>query len=83
MCSVSNLFIHICSRSINRNDLVEYITTHYKGPRIVLAAAGGEYNFRVVCQRSIINSWKLLKLSLLFMFACNNMLVFHSAKSPV
>uniref|UniRef100_A0A8C8RUU8 Mitochondrial-processing peptidase subunit beta n=1 Tax=Pelusios castaneus TaxID=367368 RepID=A0A8C8RUU8_9SAUR len=27
--------------SINRNDLVEYITTHYKGPRIVLAAAGG------------------------------------------
>lgn len=28
-------------KSINRNDLVEYITTHYKGPRIVLAAAGG------------------------------------------
>ncbi|RXM36688.1 Mitochondrial-processing peptidase subunit beta [Acipenser ruthenus] len=27
-------------KSINRNDLVEYITTHYKGPRIVLAAAG-------------------------------------------
>ncbi|XP_071810304.1 LOW QUALITY PROTEIN: mitochondrial-processing peptidase subunit beta-like [Asterias amurensis] len=28
-------------KSINRNDLVEYISTHYKGPRIVLAAAGG------------------------------------------
>ncbi|XP_044534582.1 mitochondrial-processing peptidase subunit beta [Gracilinanus agilis] len=28
-------------KSINRKDLVEYITTHYKGPRIVLAAAGG------------------------------------------
>ncbi|XP_037745127.1 mitochondrial-processing peptidase subunit beta isoform X1 [Chelonia mydas] len=28
-------------KSINRNDLVEYITAHYKGPRIVLAAAGG------------------------------------------
>ncbi|XP_051890000.1 mitochondrial-processing peptidase subunit beta [Pristis pectinata] len=28
-------------KSITRNDLVEYITTHYKGPRIVLAAAGG------------------------------------------
>ncbi|GCB71640.1 hypothetical protein scyTo_0006021 [Scyliorhinus torazame] len=28
-------------KSITRNDLVEYITTHYKGPRMVLAAAGG------------------------------------------
>lgn len=28
-------------KSINRKDLVDYITTHYKGPRIVLAAAGG------------------------------------------
>lgn len=28
-------------QSINRNDLLEYITTHYKGPRMVLAAAGG------------------------------------------
>ncbi|KAM9495524.1 mitochondrial-processing peptidase subunit beta [Clarias gariepinus] len=28
-------------RTINRADLVEYITTHYKGPRIILAAAGG------------------------------------------
>ncbi|XP_069764737.1 mitochondrial-processing peptidase subunit beta isoform X1 [Narcine bancroftii] len=28
-------------KSITRNDLVEYITTHYKGPRIVLGAAGG------------------------------------------
>lgn len=29
-------------RTINRADLVEYITTHYKGPRMVLAAAGGK-----------------------------------------
>ncbi|XP_066283961.1 mitochondrial-processing peptidase subunit beta-like [Branchiostoma lanceolatum] len=28
-------------KSINRQDLVDYISTHYKGPRIVLAAAGG------------------------------------------
>uniref|UniRef100_A0A8C9TTR9 Mitochondrial-processing peptidase subunit beta n=1 Tax=Scleropages formosus TaxID=113540 RepID=A0A8C9TTR9_SCLFO len=28
-------------KTINRADLVEYITLHYKGPRIVLAAAGG------------------------------------------
>jgi len=28
-------------QSINRNDLLNYITTHYKGPRMVLAAAGG------------------------------------------
>ncbi|XP_056266798.1 mitochondrial-processing peptidase subunit beta isoform X6 [Pseudoliparis swirei] len=28
-------------KTINRGDLVEYITTHYKGPRMVLAAAGG------------------------------------------
>uniref|UniRef100_H3CHP7 Peptidase, mitochondrial processing subunit beta n=1 Tax=Tetraodon nigroviridis TaxID=99883 RepID=H3CHP7_TETNG len=28
-------------KTINRGDLVDYITTHYKGPRIVLAAAGG------------------------------------------
>ena len=29
------------NRSINRNDLQDYISTHYKGPRIVLAGAGG------------------------------------------
>lgn len=28
-------------QSINRNDLLEYIGSHYKGPRLVLAAAGG------------------------------------------
>merc|ERR1719179_113653 len=28
-------------KSISRNDLVEYINTHYKGPRMVLAGAGG------------------------------------------
>ncbi|KAF6725533.1 Mitochondrial-processing peptidase subunit beta [Oryzias melastigma] len=36
-------------RTINRGDLVEYITTHYKGPRIVLAAAGG------VCHNELIS----------------------------
>ncbi|XP_010723172.1 mitochondrial-processing peptidase subunit beta isoform X1 [Meleagris gallopavo] len=36
-------------KSINRNDLVEYITTHYKGPRIVLAAAGG------VCHEELLD----------------------------
>ncbi|XP_050719382.1 mitochondrial-processing peptidase subunit beta-like [Eriocheir sinensis] len=28
-------------KSISRSDLVDYITTHYKAPRIVLAGAGG------------------------------------------
>ena len=28
-------------KSISRKDLLEYISTHYKGPRMVLAAAGG------------------------------------------
>lgn len=28
-------------KSISRKDLMDYITTHYKGPRIVLAGAGG------------------------------------------
>ena len=31
-------------RSITRDDLQEYIKAHYKGPRVVLAAAGGKYN---------------------------------------
>jgi len=28
-------------KSINRNDLLHYINTHYKGPRMVLAGSGG------------------------------------------
>ncbi|XP_077982614.1 mitochondrial-processing peptidase subunit beta-like [Glandiceps talaboti] len=28
-------------KSISKDDLVDYISTHYKGPRIVLAASGG------------------------------------------
>ena len=28
-------------KSISRDDLVHYIQTHYKGPRMVLAGAGG------------------------------------------
>jgi hypothetical protein len=31
----------LCFRRIKRNDLENYIKTHYKSPRIVLAAAGG------------------------------------------
>ena len=30
-------------RSINRDDLQDYVKAHYKGPRVVLAAAGGKY----------------------------------------
>lgn len=33
---------------INRNDLVSYIGTHYKGPRVVVAAAGGTIHDKVV-----------------------------------
>ena len=35
-------------RSINRNDLQTYIKEHYKGPRIVLAAAGGRTKIKIV-----------------------------------
>lgn len=30
-----------CLRSISRNDLSQYINSHYKGNRMVLAGAGG------------------------------------------
>merc|ERR1711976_942251 len=36
-------------KSISRDDLVHYIKTHYKGPRIVLAGAGG-VNHEDLCQ---------------------------------
>ena len=29
------------SRTLSRQDLVDYISSHYKAPRMVLAAAGG------------------------------------------
>lgn len=29
------------SRTLTRQDLVDYINSHYKAPRMVLAAAGG------------------------------------------
>ena len=32
-------------KKINRQDLVNYVSTHYSAPRMVLAAAGGEYYF--------------------------------------
>lgn len=30
-----------CSRNLSRQDLVDYISSHYKAPRMVLSAAGG------------------------------------------
>ncbi|XP_075589241.1 ubiquinol-cytochrome c reductase core protein 1 [Dermatophagoides farinae] len=33
---------------INRNDLISYINTHYKGPRIVVAGAGGTNHDQIV-----------------------------------
>lgn len=44
-CSVAreqDVTASVCiGRSISREDLVEYISTHYKAPRMVLAGAGG------------------------------------------
>jgi hypothetical protein len=37
-CSIPESFIF---RRISKNDLADYVKTHYKSPRIVLAAAGG------------------------------------------
>lgn len=36
-------------KSLNRDDLVHYIKTHYKGPRMVMAGAGG-VNHEELCQ---------------------------------
>ena len=46
-------------RTINRGDLVEYITTHYKGARIVLAAAGGQRHLDPSFIYIIIDLYKL------------------------
>ncbi|XP_028933791.2 mitochondrial-processing peptidase subunit beta isoform X2 [Ornithorhynchus anatinus] len=54
-------------KSINRNDLVEYITTHYKGSRIVLAAAGG------VCHNELLDLAK---------FHFGNLLPAHEGGTP-
>lgn len=35
-------------QKINRNDLINYISTHYKGPRIVVAGAGGTNHEHIV-----------------------------------
>lgn len=47
-CLIKPVCKLIAYRTINRGDLVDYITTHYKGPRIVLAAAGGTLHFRIL-----------------------------------
>lgn len=42
-------------QSINREDLSNYINTHYYAPRIVLAAAGGTYSWHpVTCVHGIV-----------------------------
>lgn len=40
-CSIFNGFFFFFDRSIQKQDLQDYISTHYKSPRIVLAASGG------------------------------------------
>lgn len=37
---MTNLLFDV-PRNLTRQDLVEYISSHYKAPRMVLAAAGG------------------------------------------
>ena len=44
---ISVVIVHQCIRSISRDDLVNYISTHYIAPRMVLAAAGGQRIFVV------------------------------------
>lgn len=34
-------WLFVFSRTVTRNDLVEYINSHYKAPRMVMATAGG------------------------------------------
>ena len=36
-----SIILYCFRRSISRKDLVDYISTHYTAPRMVLAAAGG------------------------------------------
>ena len=38
---ISCLNLNTYVRSISKNDLLKYVGTHYKAPRMVLAAAGG------------------------------------------
>ena len=40
--------IRFILRSFKKNDLLEYIATHYKAPRMVLAAAGGVNHHHLV-----------------------------------
>ena len=44
-------------KKINRQDLMNYISTHYRGPRLVLAAAGGVDHQQLVdlCQKNFGN----------------------------
>ena len=45
-----NKYLWVLYRSISRDDLVDYISTHYIAPRMVLAGAGGQYNDSVILQ---------------------------------
>ena len=47
-------------KSISRDDLVKYIQTHYKGPRMVLVGAGG-VNHEELCQMANHHFGKISK----------------------
>lgn len=81
MCTIIRAYLikPICKliayRTINRGDLVDYITTHYKGPRIVLAAAGGTLHLRIpsyIFKKKGGGCWETLSRNqmLIFWFMC-------------
>lgn len=41
MCNLMTELIFTSHRSLTRQDLVDYVNSHYKAPRMVLSAAGG------------------------------------------
>ena len=44
----------VACRSISRDDLVDYISTHYTAPRMVLAAAGGQFHIEASCKTTLL-----------------------------
>lgn len=41
LCKKMTNLLYNAHRNLTRQDLVDYINSHYKAPRMVLAAAGG------------------------------------------
>lgn len=41
LCKLPALILFNSPRTLTRQDLVDYINSHYKAPRMVLSAAGG------------------------------------------